>query len=248
MKAQDFLRKGADLLEERGKQYDQPGGERSMGKAVRAFNTITGRSLDESEGWLLLQILKDVRQWQNPDKYHSDSAEDGVSYSALKAEALQSEQFARDGWTQDAIDEAAFKSPMPAGECENWTKPAPRMFDGGPIKDGVMYLVGEPSAAPVKMPADFGMQHTIARQVSAGGIHTDPFIDTPPSWDDAPEWAARLAQDANGKWYWYDLPVETKIIGWEARGDEFQVTLAGTGAPNPNWRDTLQARPTKEAI
>lgn len=213
MKAQDFLRKGADLLEERGKKYDQPGGERSMGKAVRAFNTITGRSLDESEGWLLLQILKDVRQWQNPDKYHADSAEDGVSYSALKAEALQSEQFARDGWTQDAIDEAAFNH----------------------------------HADPVPMPSDFGMQHTVARQVSAGGIHTDPIIETPPSWDDAPEWAARLAQDANGKWYWYDLPVEARIIGWEARGDEFQVTLAGTGAPNPNWRNTLQTRATKEA-
>lgn len=90
MKAQDFLRKGADLLEERGKQYDQPCGERSMGKAVSAFNTITGRSLSEAEGWLLLQILKDVRQWQNPDKYHADSAEDCVSYAALKAEALAS--------------------------------------------------------------------------------------------------------------------------------------------------------------
>lgn len=88
MKAPDFLRKGADLLEERGKQYDQPGGERSMGKAVSAFNTITGRSLTEAEGWLLLQVLKDVRQWQNPDKYHADSAEDCVSYAALKAEAL----------------------------------------------------------------------------------------------------------------------------------------------------------------
>lgn len=88
MKATDFLRKGADLLEERGKQYDQPGGERSMGKAVSAFNTITGRSLTEAEGWLLLQVLKDVRQWQNPGKYHADSAEDCVSYAALKAEAL----------------------------------------------------------------------------------------------------------------------------------------------------------------
>lgn len=90
MKATEFLRKGADLLEERGKQYDQPGGERSMGKTVRAFNAITGRDLSEAEGWLLLQVLKDVRQWQNPEKYHADSAEDCVSYAALKAEALAS--------------------------------------------------------------------------------------------------------------------------------------------------------------
>lgn len=88
MKAEDFLRKSADLLTERGKQYDQLGGERSMGKAVRAFNAVTGRDLTEPEGWLLLQLLKDVRQWQNPDKYHADSAEDCVSYAALKAEAL----------------------------------------------------------------------------------------------------------------------------------------------------------------
>jgi len=92
MKAEQFLRKGAELLEERGKQYDQPGGERSMGKAVQAFNAITGRDLTEPEGWLLLQVLKDVRQWQNPNKYHADSAEDCVSYAALKAEALSESQ------------------------------------------------------------------------------------------------------------------------------------------------------------
>ncbi len=86
--AQEFLLGAASLMDERGKQYDQPDGERSMGRAVRAFNAITGNNLSEPEGWLLLQVLKDVRQWQNPDKYHADSAEDCVAYAALKAEAL----------------------------------------------------------------------------------------------------------------------------------------------------------------
>lgn len=63
-----------------------------MGATVTAFNAITGRDLSEAEGWLLLQTLKDVRQWQNPSKYHHDSALDGVAYSALKAEALSEEQ------------------------------------------------------------------------------------------------------------------------------------------------------------
>lgn len=36
----------------------------------------------------MLQLLKDVRQWSNPDIYHADSAEDCISYAALKAEAL----------------------------------------------------------------------------------------------------------------------------------------------------------------
>lgn len=86
--APELLQRAASLMDERGRQYDQPAGERSMGKCVSAFNTITERDLTEAEGWLLLQILKDVRQWQRPG-YHADSAEDCIAYAALKAEALQ---------------------------------------------------------------------------------------------------------------------------------------------------------------
>lgn len=92
MKSNEFLQAAIDVQKERGAQYDKPSGERSMGATVAAFNAITGRDLSESEGWLLLQTLKDVRQWQNPSKYHHDSALDGVAYSALKAEALSEEQ------------------------------------------------------------------------------------------------------------------------------------------------------------
>ncbi|MFK4234237.1 hypothetical protein [Pseudomonas guariconensis] len=84
----DFLQAAIAVQAERGKQYDAPGGERSMGRTIKAFNAITGHKLTEAEGWLLLQVLKDVRQWQNPDKFHEDSALDGVAYSSLKAEAL----------------------------------------------------------------------------------------------------------------------------------------------------------------
>jgi hypothetical protein len=85
--ALEFLERAAALMGERGQKYDRPSGERSMGKTVAAFNIITARDLTEAEGWLLLQILKDVRQWQRP-RYDRDSAEDGVAYAALKAEAL----------------------------------------------------------------------------------------------------------------------------------------------------------------
>ena len=85
--APDLLKKAANIMEERGKDYDAEGGERSMGKTIAAFNCITGKFITESEGWLLLQLLKDVRQWSNKP-YHSDSAEDCIAYSALKAEAL----------------------------------------------------------------------------------------------------------------------------------------------------------------
>lgn len=80
-------------MEDRARTYDTPGGERSMGKAVQALNAILGReALTESEGWLLMQLLKDVRDRQRAAA-HRDSLEDGIAYSALKAEARLRERF-----------------------------------------------------------------------------------------------------------------------------------------------------------
>lgn len=90
MKAQDLLAQAKQHMDDRAATYDQPGGERSMERTVKAFNAITGRSgaagLSESEGWLLMQILKDVRDRQRKNA-HQDSLEDCVAYAALKAEA-----------------------------------------------------------------------------------------------------------------------------------------------------------------
>lgn len=84
--AAELLGRAAKHMHDRAATYDEPGGERSMGKAVAAFNAITGRDLTESEGWLLLQVLKDVRLFARSG-YHADSAEDCIAYAALKAEA-----------------------------------------------------------------------------------------------------------------------------------------------------------------
>ena len=89
--AEQFLHQAAELMAERGKEYDKPSGERSMGNAVVAFNAITGRDLSEHEGWLLMSLVKRVRQYSTPN-YHKDSAEDAVAYAALEAEALEGEQ------------------------------------------------------------------------------------------------------------------------------------------------------------
>ena len=75
MQAQELLEKARKHMQDRAATYDKPEGERSMGKCVAAFNIVTGRDLTEAEGWLLLQILKDVRQWQRPG-FHQDSAGD----------------------------------------------------------------------------------------------------------------------------------------------------------------------------
>lgn len=85
-----LLEKAAQHQRDRAATYDKPEGERSMGRTVAAFNIITGRegdrALTESEGWLLMQVLKDVRDRARPVA-HQDSLEDCVAYAALKAEA-----------------------------------------------------------------------------------------------------------------------------------------------------------------
>lgn len=115
MKSNEFLQAAIDVQKERGAQYDKPSGERSMGATVSAFNCITGNNLKEQDGWMLLGLLKLVRQSQNPEKYHHDSALDFVAYASLYAEAA-SEQC------------------QPVEEVRK---------TGGKIPDGVTYIVGE---------------------------------------------------------------------------------------------------------
>ena len=85
-KAQDLLHRAADLMDERGKQYDQPSGERSMLAAVTAFNAIAGYHLTEADGFLLMALLKLVRDQQR-ETPHRDSIEDLVAYASLYGEA-----------------------------------------------------------------------------------------------------------------------------------------------------------------
>lgn len=85
-KAQDLLHRAASLMDERGKQYDQRSGERSMQATVTAFNAITGYGLTESEGFLLMAILKMVRD-QSRETPHRDSIDDLVAYASLYGEA-----------------------------------------------------------------------------------------------------------------------------------------------------------------
>lgn len=115
MKSNEFLQAAIDVQKERGAQYDKPSGERSMGATVAAFNCITGNNLKEQDGWMLLGLLKLVRQSQNPEKYHHDSALDFVAYASLYAEA-------------------ASEKCQPVEEVRK---------TGGKIPDGVTYIVGE---------------------------------------------------------------------------------------------------------
>lgn len=86
-----LLDAAAGHMKARAATYDAPEGERSMGRAVAALNAILGRAaLTESEGWLLLQLLKDARD-RTRQTAHRDSLEDCIAYAALKAEARLAE-------------------------------------------------------------------------------------------------------------------------------------------------------------
>lgn len=88
--AQDALGKAAFILDQRGREYDCEEGERSMIKIVMAFNTIAGRDLSESEGYLFMLVLKQVRMF-GVNKFHEDSAIDAIAYASLLAEVRSQE-------------------------------------------------------------------------------------------------------------------------------------------------------------
>lgn len=85
--ASDILDAARATIAERGQQRDMPNGERSMSRAVRAFNALYSRGiglrgghLSEADGWAFLAILKRARGRD------ADSLLDGVAYAALEAE------------------------------------------------------------------------------------------------------------------------------------------------------------------
>lgn len=84
--ASTLLQTAGDTLKQRGVQYDKPEGERSMGATVKAFNAVTGLNLTESHGWLLMSLLKMVRDNQR-EAAHEDSCMDLIAYASLYAEA-----------------------------------------------------------------------------------------------------------------------------------------------------------------
>ena len=84
-RASDILAQAAAEMKDRGATYDQPQGERSMGKTVAAFAAVTGVHMSEQQGWQFMELLKMVRS--NQGGYRADSFVDGAAYASLAGEA-----------------------------------------------------------------------------------------------------------------------------------------------------------------
>lgn len=89
MNAVQLLEKGKSIISQRGAEYEttQNQGERSFGAVATAYSAITGKPTTAAEVALMLQLVKDVRQWSQ-DRLHEDSVIDGINYATLKGEEL----------------------------------------------------------------------------------------------------------------------------------------------------------------
>ena len=83
--ANHFLEYALNHLGNRAVTYDNPQGERSMGRTVKAFAALTDIQLTEEQGWLFMEVLKQVRSLQG--KFKADNYEDLAGYAALRGEA-----------------------------------------------------------------------------------------------------------------------------------------------------------------
>ena len=90
--AADFLSAGLEILTDRGGEYGTDGRECSFPQAAEAFNAITGHNLKGSDICLILALVKQVRQYAQPKRFHVDSGVDGVNYLALQSQELKKER------------------------------------------------------------------------------------------------------------------------------------------------------------
>jgi hypothetical protein len=81
--APEYLATAKAEMEDRAASRDV-GAERSMAKAVAAFNVLYSRNLTETEGWQFMSLLKKSRGAQGA--YREDDYIDDVAYCALAAE------------------------------------------------------------------------------------------------------------------------------------------------------------------
>lgn len=69
-------------------------------------------------------------------------------------------------------------------------------------------------------------------------MHTDDA----PNWTDAPEGWDWLAQDEDGRWFWYGVRPQPSLGGGVWRAPSKAQRLALQGTPNPDWAESLRRR------
>lgn len=86
MRADDILESAAGALRDRAALRDQPDGERSMARAVAAYNALTQCRMTEADGWLFMCVLKLARSAGGEPNL--DDYVDLAGYAALAGECV----------------------------------------------------------------------------------------------------------------------------------------------------------------
>lgn len=92
MKAPEYLSRSIATLAQRARTYDDPDGERSIGKTVEIFNSLTSHQLSEKEGWLFMLCLKLARSQSGGD-FTADTFVDLAAYAALMGESADDDEY-----------------------------------------------------------------------------------------------------------------------------------------------------------
>ncbi len=84
--APKILETAANTIEQRAieRDLDNTEGERSMRRAVTAFNALTGLGMSTTQGWIFMAILKAARA--TAGTHQPDDYIDGAAYFALAGE------------------------------------------------------------------------------------------------------------------------------------------------------------------
>ena len=100
-RAPEYLEAARLIIARRAQHRDAPDGERSMARAVQAFNCLHGAwiaqqggRLTEAQGWAFMELLKHSR-WAGGAVHDPDDHIDRAAYVALTAEAAEREAIRR---------------------------------------------------------------------------------------------------------------------------------------------------------
>lgn len=91
--AVQILDEARDAIGQRAAARDKPDGERSMRRAVDAFNAMFGLAITETQGWQFMALLKMSRA--SGGRLHVDDYIDQAAYAALAGECALQEPCAR---------------------------------------------------------------------------------------------------------------------------------------------------------
>lgn len=88
--AADHIQSALNIIDDRGKDRDEPDGERAMGKTVAIFAALTGVELTEEQGWKFMIALKFARQMAGD--FRLDDYHDLIGYLGLLTETAANAQ------------------------------------------------------------------------------------------------------------------------------------------------------------